>query len=125
MRQYFLDQAIEIDPREEKLPAWARDKLKTMRRAATEACKELSDLRGGSPPGPLWLSDWDGGKRFYLPAYAGQLCYGDPNAEHEELSLQAGHPQISKDHLIITARNMVLTVRPHCSNVVMLSGCDQ
>lgn len=72
MRDYFVGIALEIDPREAKLPAWAREKLKTMRSATTESRDELRALKEGTTPAPFWIENITerptNPRRFYLPA---------------------------------------------------------
>lgn len=80
-REFAIDDALEVDPREAKLPVWARDKLRIMRAATTEARGNLAALRDGAEPGPFWFEHWDPqrrGERFYLPTTLGKLKFGDP-----------------------------------------------
>lgn len=118
MQQYFVDRALEVDPREDKLPVWAKEKLTTLRRAATEARNELGNLRGGTEPGRFWLEDWNHGQRFYLPKNAGRLMYGDPHTGSElEFSISSQSPE---GWLSITGHGVI--VAPWVSNVLLIKG---
>lgn len=116
-RQYFIEQASASDPREAKLPAWARDKLDTLRRATSEAVTELSQLRGSTEPGPFWLDNWHNeGNRFYLPRAAGQLHFASAGGD---LGLTNSGGQ-SPDGYLMIAGSGEIVVRPWASNVVLV-----
>ena len=116
-RQYFIDSAAQIDERESKLPVWAQEKLNTLRKATTEACTELAQLRGATEPAPFWLDNWDKkGDRFYLPKNAGRLHFASSTGE---LSLLASGGQDPDGLLQIIGDNGVV-VAPSSSNVVLI-----
>lgn len=126
MLDFHVEQALAVDPREEKLPAWARDKLAMMRRATNESRTTLHDLMEGSEPGPFWLEPWSGPdnpRRFYLPKYAGRLMFGDPTKTDEDFTISDGRGNSwgLENHLTITGRDR-LAVLPNSSNVIQLSA---
>jgi hypothetical protein len=128
MLDFHVERALEVDPREEKLPVWARDKLEMMRRATNESRKTLHDFMQGSEPGPFWLEPWSGvenQRRFYLPKNVGRLMFGDPNHPDEEFTISDGRGNSwGKDnHLTIVGRNG-LSVLPNASNVIQLKTGD-
>lgn len=121
MQQYFVDKAAQVDPREEKLPAWVRDKMATLRRAAKEARDELTALKSGGSPGPLWLENWDDQVRFYLPPEAGRLRYGDP-AGGANIILYADSQR--PGWLVAQGEGRGLIIAPSSSNVVLIRSQD-
>jgi hypothetical protein len=118
-RQYFVDQATEVDVRESKLPVWAQDKLNTLRRAAIEARNELAQLRGATEPSLFWLDNWHGeGNRFYLPTHAGELNFASGDGE---LSLSTTNKQEPDGYLRVIGRDGLI-IKPWASNVVLIKG---
>lgn len=122
MRQYFVDQAMEVDPREAKLPVWAQNKLVALRRATSDARGELQQLKTGSEPGPFWLESWDDNERFYLPKYRGVLTFGDPATGRRELQFSQ-NPQAPDGWLYVTGDDSVIAA-PWAANVMLLKGHD-
>lgn len=120
MRQYFVDQAMEVDPREAKLPVWVQDKLKAMRRATTDARDELHQLKSGSEPGPFWLESWDDGERFYLPKFSGILSYGNPETGNRELTF-AVNAQAPDGWLSVSGEDRIAAA-PWAANVLLIKG---
>ena len=126
MLDFHVERALEVDPREEKLPVWARDKLDMMRRATNESRKALHDFMGGSEPGPFWLEPWSGAenrRRFYLPTSAGRLMFGDPAKTEEDFTISDGRGNSwgKENHLTIVGRD-TLAVLPNASNVIQLAA---
>lgn len=117
MRQYFIDQAAEVDPREDKLPAWARDKLTTLRRAATDALSELRDIKEGREPTEFWIESHDDDSRFYLPPRS-QICWGDPAGE-ARVTFGLPGAQYPKGWLAIRG-NLNLQISPWAANVALV-----
>ena len=119
MREYFAAKALEIDPREDRLPAWARDKLSTMRRAASEAAAELAALKTGTEPASFWLQSWDDEKRFYLPKNSGRVMFGQGETELQ-LSENFGGGGGYVGWLSVSGGPGGIVVAPHSSNVVLI-----
>lgn len=119
MQDYFVDKAIEEDPRESKLPAWARDKLQTMRRATTEARAELHALKNGTEPGPFWLEGWGDGRKFYLPRAGGRLMF---KSGETSLQLTCGYNGHDEEWLNINGCSDGLIAAPHSSNVLLVKN---
>lgn len=126
MLDFHVDRALEVDPREEKLPVWARDKLETMRRATNESRKTLHDFMTGSEPGPFWIEPWSGvetQRRFYLPSHVGRLMFGDPTKPDEEFMISDGKGNSwGKENLLTISGRNGLAVFPNASNMIQLSG---
>lgn len=124
---FHVERALEIDPREEKLPVWARDKLAAMRRATNETRNLLHEYMAGSEPGPFWFAPWTGdeSKRFYLPKAAGRLMYGNPTEPDEQFTLSDGQGNSwgAENTLTIVGRSG-LAVMPNCSNVVQIKAIE-
>jgi hypothetical protein len=56
------------DPREEKLPAWAREELRKARDRADHTEKDLADHVASTPKSNVWHGNY--GNRIYLPEHA-------------------------------------------------------
>lgn len=122
MQQFHIDKALSEDPRESKLPAWAREKLTDMRRATTESVAQLSALKAGTERGPFWLDPWDRIGRFYLPRSGGRLVFGDPDGK---MSLDLSARIDSNDHwLDINSNGAGVIATPHASNVLRVRAMD-
>lgn len=61
------------DPREEKLPRWARDRMGVLRMRAAEAEQSLRVhlAAAGSEGSPVWYGDYE--RRFHLPMERGRF----------------------------------------------------
>jgi hypothetical protein len=115
---YHLKVALETDPREERLPVWARDKMTTLRHFAKQATEELTALKQGTKLSEFWLENWnDSQDRFYLPEHC-RLMFRDA---HTQLDLGKRTDQ-SKGRLTIYSLHGGLIVRPDASNVVTLES---
>lgn len=124
MQRYFVDQAVAVDPREEKLPAWVREKLNTMRRAAQQALDEIDGIKGGGKPGQFWLESWHDNGRFYLPMQSGRLMFGNPGGE-AILMLSAGANGRPDGWLNINGQSGAgLLSAPWASNVMLVKTSD-
>lgn len=125
MLDFHVERALEVDDREAKLPVWAQEKLKMMRRATSEARTLLNKYMKGSEPGPFWFAPWTGNesKRFYLPKDAGRLMYGDPSKPDEEFTISDGRGnRWGKENTLTVVGRDGLIVMPNCSNVIQLKG---
>lgn len=114
MRSYFVDRALEADPREVKLPAWAKSKLSDMRRATLDATRALDNLMAGTEPSSFWLESWEDNKRFYLPQFAGCLMFKSAGTE---LQLLAGTNGM-EGWLNISGSASGIIAAPRASNVL-------
>jgi hypothetical protein len=126
MLDYHVEQALNIDIREDKLPVWARDKMTAMRRATNESRTMLLEFMVGSEPGPFWFAPWSGDdtKRFYLPQHSGRLMYGDPASANEDFTISNGGNHRGKDDLLTIVAREGLAVLPNCSNVIQLKRVE-
>jgi hypothetical protein len=115
MLNVFVDRALEVDPREAKLPVWAKDKLDDMRRATIDATKALDLLMHGTEPSAFWLESRENNKRFYLPRNIGQLKFQSGDSV---ITLMEGRNNMT-DWLWVQGDSSIL-VAPSSSNVVYI-----
>lgn len=118
MRPYFINKAAEVDPREEKLPAWARDKLETLRRATADAVAELRDLKGSAEPTDFWIESRDDGSRFYLPPRS-QICWGNPDDSEARVVFGAPGALHPSGWLALRGRSN-LQIQPWAANTALV-----
>jgi len=112
MTKAWLNNLLQVDDREHKLPLWVQEKITSLRHVAESLQTELHLLKTGSEPGPFYLENMDNG-RFYLPKYhGGQLFY--MNSKGERINIHERY-----DMLEIMGMNAI-RVLPQSSNVVFI-----
>lgn len=102
------------DPREDKLPAWAREVLRLARLRADVAEKSLAAHTETAPKSRLWHGDYS--DRIYLP--------DDREVVHWQMGSESVREQISvslveRNGLRIHGGNVIL-IKPASSNVVYI-----
>jgi len=110
----LIEKALAADPREEKLPQWAREKLRDLRWAAQDAAKLLSELKLGAEASPFYLEKYSvGSPKFYLPKHSRFMFENGSNKL--EICDQQQSPRLK-----IYAHDGALILHPVASNVVEL-----
>ena len=112
----FIHKAIHPDPREDKLPVWAREAISGLRRCAMDAMTELAHLKSGTVPSPFYLQAWDGDGRYYLPRESGRLMFS--GEDREPLQLLLPQQESDKGWLTISGGTHGLIIKPVASNVL-------
>jgi hypothetical protein len=113
---------LEVDPREDKLPRWVREKLHALRRITMEARAELSAFKHGAEPTPFFLQGFGSGRDdqpFYVPEHFGGLKFGKPNDYHKSINLNA-----ERDGWLRISGGGAIAVQPSSSNVIFVKVRD-
>ena len=110
-----IESETQLDDRIERLPQWAQDHIKSLRRRAFMADQTLKVYQDSKTITPIWQG-WKLDKgRFYIPdhgvhfALAGSLGSGEENVV--EVDREDGR-------LRIMSHGDTLVVYPECSNVI-------
>jgi len=101
------------DPREEKLPRWARDELAKARRAARDAERKLADHVAAAERSRIWYGSYD--NPIYVPETNGyqrlHFTLGERDTYDEiQVSIKDGGLEVMGGHGIV--------LEPQVSNVV-------
>jgi hypothetical protein len=120
MQPATIAKAFEVDPREDKLPRWAQEKMATLRRATLDAVSAYDELREGTRRSSFYIWDHDDQKRFYLPDRA-SLVFGDGDRSHN-LGLYDGGYNGDPGWLRVSGDGEIM-VKPQAANVVLIKVC--
>ena len=107
--------ALDVDPREEKLPAWAREKLKEARRVAVIARREADEARLATNPDDtdVIIGRWNAIPIGLPPGERVRFIVG-PNRSHDWIEVHT-----DGDRIEVTG-DRALNVHPRVSNVVRI-----
>ncbi len=100
------------DPREEKLPAWAKLQLKIARNRAHQAEKKLAAHLDTVKPTNIWYGDYD--NPIYIPAHYGYQRVHFVLGPHDHNEIQVGISKGAPELLINGSRSLV--IRPQVTN---------
>lgn len=117
--------AFEVDPREERLPRWARVLLDEARRKVTEAERDAARARHENPPDEkqwAWLDTY--GKEPYplpVPHYM-SITLTAPGSGPEFREQRLSIKMLEDGSLEVHGHHGPLAVRGHASNVFRITS---
>jgi hypothetical protein len=112
----YTQSAMEVDPREDKLPKWAVEKLHTLRLVAQGYADEIKGLTGKTEKSAFYLERFGSPDRFYLPQ--GQRLIFEEAHSRIEITARYGE----KGKLTVYSLENSLLVRPSASNVITVES---
>jgi len=112
-----------VDPREARLPVWARDELDTLRRKVTDLQKALTTITECNKPAQFWVdlgpsSNTPG--RFYLQQPRMHFGVDPMDDGFGTQHLQLIHREEGGQHYLEINGKQALYVRPYASNVLRI-----
>lgn len=108
--------AMEADPREDKLPRWAVEKLQTLRHVTQGYADEIKGLTGKTVKSSFYLERFGSPDRFYLPQ-GQRLIFEDA---HSRIEITGRYGE--KGRLTIYSLENSLIVLPSASNVITVES---
>ena len=110
---------IDKDPREDKLPAWARALLAKERSARRSAEEDLADHRASEKKTRIWYGDWD--NHVYIPEHYGyqrvhfDLGSNEDNRDDVNIGIDKGNP-----HKLLINCGRAIVIKPWVTNEIQL-----
>ncbi|MBB5167133.1 hypothetical protein [Mycobacterium sp. AZCC_0083] len=102
------------DPREEKLPRWAREELARERHRAATAEHRLAEHLETVEPTHIWYGDWK--NKLYIPSERGyQTVYFSATGEPSKYSYDEVGVRM-KDGVLSVSASRAVSVEPIASN---------
>lgn len=103
------------DPREARLPKWAQDELRTLRRELGSARRKVEELKGNVPDTDTYLLDYGSLDDFPLPKGARVAFHLTPPG-YERKVRQAVQCYIASDGALHIQGDSSLIIYPRASN---------
>ncbi len=115
-QEEHLAESSKVDPREEKLPVWVQDKLRYLRRIASDSVNATNEFKNEHGDTPVWIQDYSNGPKT-LPDDTHVVFRMLDTSEITVHRNEYGHLSIHHN-----GPGGTMVVRPQASNVIIVAS---